>query len=76
MDARLDLVGVSEIAEMLGVTRQRVDRISRTDPDFPQPVAEIHAGRIWLRDDIRAWASRSGRTISSGPSEHEQNGDA
>lgn len=63
MEARLDLVGISEIAEMLRVSRQRVDRISRTDPEFPNPVADIHAGRIWDRADIRAWATRTGRTI-------------
>lgn len=63
MEAHLDLVGISEIAEMLQVTRQRVDRISRTDPSFPKPVAEIHAGRIWDRADIRVWASRTGRTV-------------
>ena len=57
----LDLVGISEIAEMVGVTRQRVDKISRTDKDFPDPVAEIHAGRIWLRSEVEAWATATGR---------------
>jgi len=57
----LDLVGISEIAEMLGVTRQRVDKLSRTDDDFPPPVAELHAGRIWLRADVIAWMRATGR---------------
>jgi predicted DNA-binding transcriptional regulator AlpA len=58
---RLDLVGVTEIAEMLGVSRQRVDQIVRSDGRFPKPVAELHAGRIWLRTDVAAWARRTGR---------------
>lgn len=61
MAQKLDLVGVSEIAEMLGVSRQRVDKISRSDSSFPKPVAEIRAGRIWLQADVRTWASKAGR---------------
>ena len=57
----LDLVGVAEIAEMLGVSRQRVDAIARTHDEFPDPVAELSAGRIWLRKDIEAWARKTGR---------------
>ncbi len=41
------LVGVAEIASMLGVSRQRVDRIIRTDPQFPTPAAVLTAGRVW-----------------------------
>jgi hypothetical protein len=58
---RLNLVGVTEIAEMLGVSRQRVDQIMRTDSAFPAPVAELHAGRIWLRDEVEVWGRRRGR---------------
>lgn len=61
MGEKLDLVGISEIAEMLGVTRQRVDKLSRTDPAFPEPVAEIRAGRIWLRAEVATWVSDSRR---------------
>lgn len=58
---KLDLVGTAEIAEMIGVSRQRVHQLTREDPDFPEPVAEISAGTIWLRADIEAWARSSGR---------------
>jgi hypothetical protein len=57
----LDLVGVAEIAEMLGISRQRVDAIVRTHGDFPLPVAELTAGRIWQRRDVEAWARKTGR---------------
>ena len=40
------LVGTAEIASMLGVSRQRVDRIVATHNDFPAPEAELSAGRI------------------------------
>ena len=56
-----DLVGVTEIAEMLGVTRQRVDQLVRKDPTFPEPEAEITAGRIWLREAVESWARKTGR---------------
>jgi hypothetical protein len=56
-----DLVGAAEIAELLGVTRQRVDAIARTHSDFPQPAAELAAGRIWHRKQIEEWARRAGR---------------
>jgi predicted DNA-binding transcriptional regulator AlpA len=62
--ARLDLVGVAEVAKMLGITRQRVDQIVRAHPDFPEPVAELAAGRVWMKKDVRAWAHRTGRKIS------------
>jgi predicted DNA-binding transcriptional regulator AlpA len=58
--AKLDLLGVAEIAAMFGVSRQRVDAIVRSSPDFPEPVAELTAGRIWLRADVERWA-RSNR---------------
>ena len=55
------LVGVAEIALMLGVSRQRVDAIARTHPDFPKPQAELTAGRVWLRAEIETWAREAGR---------------
>jgi predicted DNA-binding transcriptional regulator AlpA len=52
-----DLVGVHEIAELLGVSRQRVHQLAAT-PDFPTPVAELAAGDIWKREDIETWRTR------------------
>jgi predicted DNA-binding transcriptional regulator AlpA len=60
---KLDLVGVAEIATMVGVSRQRIDQIIRTHADFPPPVAELVAGRIWLRSDVQIWARRRGRNL-------------
>ncbi len=55
------LVGVAEIAEMLGVTRQRVNQLIKEAADFPTPEAELSAGRIWRRDAVEEWARRTGR---------------
>ena len=55
----VELVGVAEIARMMGVARQRVHELTRVHADFPVPVAELSAGRIWDRGDIESWmASR------------------
>ena len=57
------LVGLAEMGEILGVSRQRVDQLGRTK-GFPEPVDVISAGRIWLRSDVEEWhrarASRGG----------------
>jgi predicted DNA-binding transcriptional regulator AlpA len=54
------LMGVAEIAELLGISTQRVDQLAR-QPAFPRPVVELKAGRIWRRADVEAWARRTGR---------------
>ena len=50
------LVGLSEIASMLGVTRQRASQLVRDYDDFPPPVAELAAGRVWETATVEAWA--------------------
>ena len=61
----LDLVGAAEIAAMLGVTKQRVNQMAtdRADAFSKIPVAKLKAGRIWRRDDIKAWARRNRRKL-------------
>ncbi len=55
------LVGLTEIAELLGLTCQGVDYLVRNDTTFPEPVAVLHAGRIWEREAIESWARADGR---------------
>ena len=56
--------GVTEVAALLGVSRQRVAEL-RGREDFPTPVAELAAGPVWtessLRRFIEAWPRRPGR---------------
>lgn len=48
------LGGVAEIADLLGVSRQRVAKL-RERPDFPDPVGELAQGSVWDLDAIEAW---------------------
>jgi hypothetical protein len=56
--------GVSEVAALLGVSRQRVAEL-RGKPGFPSPIAEISAGPIWevssLNRFLAEWERRPGR---------------
>ena len=51
------LVGLSEIATMLEVTRQRASQLVRDYDDFPAPVAELASGRIWETEAVEVWAN-------------------
>jgi hypothetical protein len=55
-------MGVSEIASFLGVSRQRADQIVRTK-GFPDPLAELAAGRVWDGDSVKAWIEGGGARI-------------
>jgi hypothetical protein len=59
-----ELVGVTELAEMLGVTRQRASEL-RTRPGFPAPIADLASGPVWksssLRRFVDTWERRPGR---------------
>ena len=49
---RLRLVGTQEIQVRLGgVSRQRVYQLTRR-ADFPQPIAELAQGSVWLAEDV------------------------
>jgi predicted DNA-binding transcriptional regulator AlpA len=48
-------MGAAEVAEVLGVSRQRVHILRQTYADFPAPVAELSRGPIWHEVDITAW---------------------
>jgi prophage regulatory protein len=56
-----ELFGVTEIAAFVGISRQRVQKLTETDPDFPEPVAVLARGRVWSRQAIEEWARDTGR---------------
>lgn len=64
-EKKLDLVGVAEVKEMLGVSRQRVHQLIHDHPDFPAEVADLAAGKIWYRSDVQKWAEK--RSARQGP---------
>lgn len=54
------LVGVAEVSQMLGVSRQRVTQLAKTK-DFPTPAVSLAAGPVWESASIEAWARATGR---------------
>jgi prophage regulatory protein len=51
------LAGIREAAEILGVSRQRVNQLERLK-GFPKPLDRIAAGPVWRRADVEKWAKR------------------
>ncbi|PTA46153.1 hypothetical protein C8054_11565 [Micromonospora sp. RP3T] len=43
-----------EVQDMLGVSRTRAYQITNSKT-FPDPVAVLSVGRIWLTDDVERW---------------------
>lgn len=56
----MDLVGLAEIAEMAGVSRQAVTNWTARHDSFPEPLARLAAGPVWQRADIAAWLEAQG----------------
>jgi eukaryotic-like serine/threonine-protein kinase len=57
--------GVTEVAELLGVSRQRLAKL-RERPDFPDPIGELAVGPIWDLDAVGAWQGSGSRQSSAG----------
>lgn len=58
-----ELVGIGEIAEMAGVSRQAVANWRVRMAEFPLPVAELASGPIFRRSNIRFWLKKNRRSI-------------
>jgi eukaryotic-like serine/threonine-protein kinase len=52
--------GVSEVAEELGISRQRLAQLRQRE-DFPPPVVDLSSGPIWDLEHIRRWGANSSR---------------
>jgi len=48
------LAGIAEIADLLGVSRQRVTQLTKQDT-FPEPLQRLRMGPVWKLSDIQAW---------------------
>lgn len=56
-----DLMGTWEVAAYLGwSTGQVSDYAAKGAAGMPAPIARLRSGRIWIRQDIEAWARRRG----------------
>lgn len=60
-----ELLAATDVAELLGVSRQRVHQLHTEHPQFPEPYQRLGSGPIWTRPAIeafdRAWARKPGR---------------
>ena len=52
-------VGLHEIAQMFGVTRQAVSKWQ----GFPLPADRLRGQDVWHLDDVLAWARENGRDV-------------
>jgi chromosome partitioning protein len=62
------LLGLSEVADLLGASRQTVGNWRQRREGFPRPVAELKSGPIWQRSAILEWAKATGATVVEPPS--------
>jgi predicted DNA-binding transcriptional regulator AlpA len=53
-------MGVAEVAELLGVSRQRVTQLAKVD-GFPAPTSRLASGPVWESADVERWARETGR---------------
>jgi hypothetical protein len=61
------LVGTSDIAAILGVSRQRANQLTRTD-GFPSPVAQVNSRiKVWERTAVLAWIDTHRYGITPAP---------
>lgn len=60
-----ELLSSPDVAEVLGVSRQRVHQLAADHPQFPAPYARLGSGPIWTRPVIEQfaaiWARKPGR---------------
>lgn len=52
-----DLVGLSEVGEILGVSKQRAGQLADTD-DFPTAVARLKSGPVFVAEQVRGFGAR------------------
>ena len=57
MEAMTVVTDVTEIARILGVSRQTATDLVDSAPDFPAPEGERHGRPIWARREVEAWAA-------------------
>ncbi|NMO52042.1 DNA-binding protein [Actinoplanes sp. TBRC 11911] len=69
MPSRRDikLMGPAEIGRRLGgVGRARVYQITQRR-NFPEPIAKLEMGYVWLADDVEEWVRQHRPEIADGP---------
>ncbi len=52
----------AELLQLLRVSPTRLVQLQK-EPDWPEPIAELIAGKLYRYADIQAWADKKGRTL-------------
>lgn len=61
-----DLIDAAAVAGRLGLSHRNVVSVyAKRYDDFPTPVLDFGSGRckLWLREDVEAWARATGRVM-------------
>jgi chromosome partitioning protein len=53
--ASKDIVGVAEVAEFAGVTKQAVNNWRARYDHFPRPIQDLQSGPVWDREKVESW---------------------
>ena len=77
--SRPRVLGLTEAAECLGVSRQFTCKLRRDDPAFPAVLDELLSGPVWLAEEMEHYAQTRNRTPGRKPNvpretkdDHEQ----
>jgi len=53
-------MGLTEVARLLGVSRQRAHQLAQAE-GFPAPTVQLASGPVWETKDVEEWARMTGR---------------
>jgi predicted DNA-binding transcriptional regulator AlpA len=60
-----ELLAATDVAALLGISRQRVHQLHTDKAEFPAPYVELGSGPVWTRPSIehfnRVWTRKPGR---------------
>ena len=58
------LLGATDVARLLGVSRQRLYQLAER-PGFPPPATQLARGALWRREDIEAFAATRSSSVKA-----------
>lgn len=58
-----DVLGVAEVAELLGIDSERARTIT-CRRSFPEPCARLTLGRVWYAEDVKRWIAEHPDAVS------------
>lgn len=64
---RQPIMGVGDVAEYYGVSKQLAAKWAREWPDWPKPYAVVKAGTFYRTEDVRAVCAAHERRKNEGP---------